>query len=142
MAVLLKRAREVPSPEDGARVLVDVQRPRGMSEDALELRAWLKELAPSEELRRWFMERPRQWPLFRRQYLGELCSEGAVAAFNELHNIAASEPTTTLLSSAKEPEMSHAAILRDLLQGARKPPSSTGPAKAVASGKISARRGR
>jgi uncharacterized protein YeaO (DUF488 family) len=88
------------------------------------------------------MERPRQWPLFRRQYLGELCAERAVEAFDELHSIAASSPTTTLLSLAKEPELSHAAILRDLLQGARKPPSSTGPARAVSSGKIRARRSR
>jgi uncharacterized protein YeaO (DUF488 family) len=141
MAILLKSAREAASPEDGARVLVERRRPGRVRKDSLELRACFAVLAPSEELRRWFDERPRQWLLFRRRYLAELCTEKAAAALSQLHAIAASEPTLTLLTLDEEPERSHAAILRDLLQGTRKPPSSTGPARA-ASGRVRAGRPR
>ena len=156
MSILLKRAREAASPEDGARVLVDRRRPRGLgkavakkdvaedaAKEALELRAWLPGLGPSDELQRWFDERPRQWPIFRRRYLAELCEAVAEEALSELHAIAASEPTVTLLTSAKDQERSHAAILRDLLDGVKKPPSTSGPARAAASGgRIRARRPR
>ncbi len=142
MAILLKRARQAASPEDGARVLVERRRPRGLSEETLALRAWPKALAPSEDLRQWFLESPRQWPVFRRLYLAELCTEEAEQALVELHSIAASEPITTLLTSAKEPERSHAAILRDLLEGVRKPPSTSGPTRAASGGRVRARRSR
>lgn len=141
MAILLKSAREAASPEDGARVLVERQQQGRVRKDSLELRACFAVLAPSEELRRWFDERPRQWLLFRRRYLAELCTEEAAAALSQLHAIAASEPTLTLLTLDEEPERSHAAILRDLLQGTRKPPSSTGPVRAAA-GRVRAGRPR
>jgi uncharacterized protein YeaO (DUF488 family) len=142
MSILLKRASEAASFEDGARVLVDRRRPRGFAKESPALQAWLPALNPSEELQRWFDERPRQWPIFRRRYLAELCSAEAEDALGELHAIAASEPTMTLLTSAKDQERSHAAILRDLLEGRKKPPSTTGPARAAASGRIRARRPR
>jgi uncharacterized protein YeaO (DUF488 family) len=140
MGILIKCAREAASPEDGARVLVERQRPSGVSKDALELRAWLTVLAPSDPLRQWFDERPRQWLLFRRRYLAELCTEEAGAALSMLHAMAAREPTMTLLTLAEEPERSHGAILRDLLQGARKPPSSTGPSRMESGERVRARR--
>ncbi len=142
MSILLKRAGETASPEDGARVLVEQRRPRGITKEALNLRAWLPALGPSEELRRWFSERPRQWPIFRRRYLAELRSREAEDSLMELHAIVASEPTVTLLSSAKDQEHSHAVILRDLLGGVKKPPSTSGPARATSSGRIRARRPR
>ncbi len=146
MTILLKRATEAASPEDGARVLVEHQLPRGVGKkaatEALRLRAWLPVLGPTEELRRWFSERPRQWPIFRRRYLEELCSGDAEESLIELHAIAASEPTVTLLSSAKDPEHSHAVILRDLLGGVKKPPSTSGPTRAASGGRIRARRPR
>lgn len=142
MSILLKRASEAASPEDGARVLVEHRRPRGIAKEALKLRAWLPVLGPSEELRHWFNERPRQWPIFRRRYLAELCTGEAGDSLIELHAIAASEPTVTLLTSAKDQEHSHAVILRDLLEGAKKPPSTSGPAWAAAGGRIRARRSR
>ena len=147
MSILLKRASEAASSEDGARVLVDRRRPRGAArgaaKEALKLQAWLPGLSPSEELQDWFEERPRQWPIFRRRYLAELCTAEAEDALGELHSIAASEPTVTLLTSAKDQEHSHAAILRDLLDGVRKPPSTSGPARAAASGgRMRARRPR
>jgi len=142
MAILLKDARVPASAEDGARVLVDRRRPRGVAEDALELRAWLPELAPSAELQHWFAEKPRQWPLFRRRYFMELTDECAVSALKELHTIAGSEANMTLLTSTADQEHSHAAILRDLLNGVKKPPSTTGPVRAESRGSIRARRSR
>lgn len=140
MAVLLKRARQAASAEDGARVLVDRRRPRGISEEALALRAWLKALAPGEDLQRWFKLHPRQWMVFRRRYFDELRNEEAMKALDELHSIAAHANRVTLLTSADQPERSHAAILRDLLQGAKKPPSTTGPATAASPGGVRAAR--
>jgi uncharacterized protein YeaO (DUF488 family) len=146
MSILLKRVSQAASPEDGARVLVERRPPRGVAKaaakEALALRAWLPLLSPSEELQHWFNERPRQWPIFRRRYLEELCIEGVEDSLIELHAIAASEPNVTLLTSAKDQEHSHAVILRDLLGGVRKPPSTSGPTRAAASGRIRARRPR
>ena len=142
MAILLKRTREPASPEDGTRVLVERGRPCGMAEEALRLSAWLPALAPSEPLRRWFAARPMQWPLFRRRYLAELGSEEATNGLNELHAMAENEQTLTLLTSAREQERSHAAILRDLLEGARKPPSTSGPVRAASGRAVRARRKR
>ena len=142
MAILLKDVREAASPEDGARVLVDLRRPRGVSEETLALRSWLPELAPSQELNRWFDESPVQWPLFRRRYLAELCGEKAVVALNNLEAVATDVKRMTLLTSSEDAERSHAAILRDLLEGVKKPPATSGPARAVASGRIRARRPR
>jgi uncharacterized protein YeaO (DUF488 family) len=140
MPVLIKSARQAPSSEDGARVLVESHPPRGIRREALELRAWLAVLAPSDALRRWFEERPRQWLGFRRRYLAELCTEEAAAALSMLQEIADSAPLLTLLTRNGEQKHSHAAILRDLLDGVRKPPSSTGPARIAAGGPVRARR--
>ena len=142
MPILLKRATQAASAEDGARVLVERQRPRRISKEALQLREWLPKLSPSEELQQWFKERPRQWPIFRQRYLEELCNQEAEDSLIELHEIAASEPTMTLLTSTRNQEHSHAAILRDLLQGLKKPPSTSGPTRAAAGGRIRARRSR
>jgi uncharacterized protein YeaO (DUF488 family) len=140
MAILLKCARQTASAEDGARVLIERRRPRGVSKESLALRAWLKALAPGADLQRWFKQYPRQWPLFRRRYLDELRDEQAMKALEELHSIAAHEKRVTLLTAADEPEHSHAAILRDLIEGAKKPPSTSGPARAASAGRIRAAR--
>jgi len=142
MAILLKHVGDAASHEDGARVLVDRRQPRGAAKDTLQLRAWLPEIGPSIELQRWFAERPRQWAQFRRRYLLELRDEDAAEALSTLHVIAGRETTTTLLSSAKNQEQSHAAILRDLLGGVKKPPSTSGPTRDAGSGRVQARRPR
>jgi uncharacterized protein YeaO (DUF488 family) len=140
MAIMIKSAREAASPEDGARVLVERRRPTGISREALELRAWLAAVAPSDELRHWFEQRPRQWLGFRRRYLAELCTEEACAALTMLHTMADNEPTLTLLTRTTEQERSHGAILRDLLLGTRKPPASSGPARMASGERARARR--
>ncbi len=140
MPVLIKSMREAASKKDGARVLVERRRPRGIEKEAMKLRAWLAVLAPSDELRHWFAERPRQWLGFRRRYLAELCMEEASAALSMLHDLADSVPVLTLLTRAGEQERGHGEILRDLLDGAKKPPSSTGPVRMAAGGPVRARR--
>src|SRR6266496_1814076 len=95
MKVLIKSMREAAAAEDGARVLVERRRPRGIDKEAMELRAWLAVLAPSDDLRCWFEERPRQWLGFRRRYLAELCTEETSAALSMLHDIADASPVLT-----------------------------------------------
>jgi uncharacterized protein YeaO (DUF488 family) len=140
MAILIKSIRDPASPDDGARVLVERRPPRGMKTESLALRGWFAALAPSDELRLWFARTPSQWLLFRRRYLAELGSETAIRELAALQDLAGSEPVTTLLTFADEAECSHGAILRELLQGTRKPPASTGPARIAARGRARMRR--
>ena len=72
MSILLKRVYEYPSPKDGYRVLVDRLWPRGLSKDKTKLDQWMKDIAPSDGLRKWFHNNPSEWAEFRRRYLSEL----------------------------------------------------------------------
>ena len=128
MAVELKRVYEKPSVADGARVLVDRLWPRGVSKPAAQLDAWLRDLAPSDQLRRWFHARPAQWVVFRKRYLAELAQPAAADALEQLYELARRRKKVTLLYSSKNEEHNNAVVLRDLLEGMRKPPSSSGPA--------------
>ncbi len=132
MQIQLKRVYEEPSNDDGARILVDRLWPRGITKDAAKLQAWLRDLAPSDELRKWYHERPTQWPAFRKKYLEELSCPDAIKALEQLHRIADSTYTTTLVFASKNERQNNAVVLKELLEGAKKPPSSTGPAKAAA----------
>jgi uncharacterized protein YeaO (DUF488 family) len=126
MAVQLKRVYEKPSLADGTRVLVDRLWPRGLSKNAARVDAWLRDLAPSDELRKWFHARwPEGWPVFRKRYLQELSKPQAAAAVEQLYEFARTGRLT---------------LLKELLEGMRKPPSSSGPAKATATVRRMARR--
>jgi uncharacterized protein YeaO (DUF488 family) len=70
--ITIKRAYDPPSPSDGTRVLVDGLWPRGISKDKLKLDMWIKEVAPSATLRKWFSHDPERWTEFRRRYTEEL----------------------------------------------------------------------
>ncbi len=131
MPILLKRVYEKPSPRDGARVLVDRLWPRGVSKRAAALDAWLKDVAPSHVLRRWFHARPRHWQMFRKRYLQELAQPAAEQALEELYDWAARRRQLTLVFSSRNPEHNNAAVLKHLLEGMRKPPSSSGGAAAA-----------
>ena len=132
MRVQLKRAYALPAKADGARVLVDRLWPRGVSKDAAKLKVWLKDLAPSTELRRWFHERPTQWPAFRKKYLAELADPAAMKALEQLYEIAETASTLTLIYSSTNETHNNAVVLKELLEGVKKPPSSSGPSKAAA----------
>lgn len=136
MTVKLKRAYQKPSVSDGVRVLVDRLWPRGLTKGTAAIDHWLRDLAPSDRLRRWYHARPTQWLLFRKRYLEELGSAAASQALEELYRLAAKSKTLTLVFSSRNEEHNNAVVLRDLLQGMRKPPSSSGPARAAAAGRV------
>lgn len=132
MSVVLKRVYDPPSPRDGARVLVDRLWPRGLSKEKAKLKLWLKEIAPSDELRKWYHARPTQWPKFREQYLEELSSPEATAALDQLHELAKTSKTLTLLYASHNTDHNNATVLKELLDGTKKPPRSTGGGTAAA----------
>ncbi|MFZ0468012.1 MAG: DUF488 domain-containing protein [Thiogranum sp.] len=72
MKIQIKRAYEPPSPGDGSRVLVDRVWPRGITRESLQVDAWLKDLAPSTALRKWFAHEPEKWKAFKQRYFKEL----------------------------------------------------------------------
>jgi uncharacterized protein YeaO (DUF488 family) len=111
--IRLKRAYEPPSPDDGMRVLVDRLWPRGLRKSEAAIDRWLKEVAPSSELRRWFGHDPRKWDEFRRKYRVELSGGGDL--LRELRQ-AAQEGPLTLVYSARDQEHNQAVVLRDVLK--------------------------
>jgi len=129
MKTTAKRVYETPASSDGTRVLVDRLWPRGLSKQAAAIDAWLRDLAPSDELRKWFHAHPEQWPAFRKRYWKELALPEATRSLEELYRLAAKHKVTLLFAS-KDEEHNNAVVLRDLLNGVRKPPTGTGPASA------------
>lgn len=111
--VRLKRVYDPPALEDGVRVLVDRLWPRGLKRDAAGIDLWLKEAAPSAELRRWFGHDPGRWAEFRERYRAELAANSpAVAALRDL--IKQGRPLT-LLFAAKDAAHNNAVVLRDVV---------------------------
>jgi len=108
----IKRAYVAPDASDGARVLVDRLWPRGCRREALQLRLWLRDLAPSDELRRWFGHDAARWPAFRERYLAELAAKDAASA--PLRNLMAEGPVT-LVYAAADVEHNNAVVLREYL---------------------------
>lgn len=131
MTVAIKRVYERPSRADGARVLVDRLWPRGLSKQAAALDAWLKELAPSGELRKWYHAHPLQWEKFRARYWKELSSEAASRALLQLYEIRNSHERVTLLFASRNADRNNATVLQQLINGDRKPPTGTGPVRAA-----------
>lgn len=128
MRVAVKRVYEEPERSDGTRVLVDRLWPRGLTKDRAAVDAWLRDLAPSDELRKWYHAHPEVWSNFRRRYLKELAKPEAGEALEELYRLARGRKAVTLLFASKNEERNNAVVLRDLLNGMRKPPTGTGPA--------------
>ncbi len=128
MPVSVKRVYEKPERTDGTRVLVDRLWPRGLTKQAAAIDAWLRDLAPSNELRHWFHQRPEAWRMFRKHYLKELARPDAASHLQELYNLAHKGPRLTLLFASRNEEFNNAIVLKDLLDGMRKPPTGTGPA--------------
>jgi uncharacterized protein YeaO (DUF488 family) len=109
----LKRAYEAPEASDGTRFLVERLWPRGISKQAAKLDAWLKDAAPSDELRRWYGHDPEKWPEFRRRYFAELArAPEALAPIRE----ALKKGPVTLVFAAKDPQLSNARALKELLE--------------------------
>ena len=130
MAVTIKRVYEPPAAADGVRVLVDRLWPRGLTKQDAAVKLWLRDLAPSNELRQWYHANPDAWPLFRKRYLKELTDAKATTAVEKLYELAEGKKPLTLLYASRNEQCNNATVLKDLLEGGRKPPSSIGPAAA------------
>lgn len=141
MSVRIKRAYEEPKRTDGARVLVDRLWPRGVKKESAALTVWLRALAPSTELRKWFHEHPVLWTQFRSRYLHELDAPEACGELEQLYEMVANRKVVTLVYAARDEQHNNAVVLRDLIGGARKPPTSSGPTKAAAVSKRNRARG-
>jgi uncharacterized protein YeaO (DUF488 family) len=114
VTVALKRVYDESAPGDGTRVLVERLWPRGLSKERAHVDLWLKEIAPSHELRTWYGHDPQKFAEFRRRYEAELASEIGQVALAKLRDLARQGPVT-LVFATRDPEHSNAAVLRDLL---------------------------
>ena len=113
MDLRLKRVYEPPTPTDGYRVLIDRLWPRGVSKERARLAAWVPEIAPSEELRRWFGHEPRRFEEFKRRYVDELRRQRP--RLTELRRRARRGPVT-LLYAARDAEHNDAVVLGEVLR--------------------------
>jgi uncharacterized protein YeaO (DUF488 family) len=112
--IAVKRAYEPAAKGDGVRILVDRLWPRGVSKEAAAIDDWMKELAPSTELRKWFGHDPERWTEFRRRYAAELKDRGE--ALSRLRALA-TKGRITLVYAARDEENNDSVALRDILLG-------------------------
>ena len=117
--VRLKRVYEPPDRADGTRVLVDRLWSRGVSKEKAAVKLWLKDLAPSTELRKWFGHDPDRWPEFRQRYSAEVRQHSE--AFSQLRELTRQGPVT-LVYSAHDEIHNDAVVLRSLLLGRKTAP--------------------
>ncbi|HEY6279031.1 MAG TPA: DUF488 family protein [Streptosporangiaceae bacterium] len=115
--VRLRRVYDEPEPADGRRVLVDRLWPRGLSRDRAAVDDWLRAVAPSDELRRWYGHEPGKFGDFRQRYQQELRTPEGSAALGQLRELARSGPVT-LLTATRDLQHSQAAVLAELLRSA------------------------
>lgn len=113
----IKRIYELPEKDDGFRVLVDRLWPRGVSKEKAHLDLWLKEIAPSDALRKWFHHEPARWNEFAAKYRKELA--GRKDLVQQIKKLEADHGEVTLLYSAHDPAYNQAVVLRQFLKGAR-----------------------
>ncbi len=113
LMIRIKRIYDPPAAEDGRRVLVDRLWSRGVAKDAARIDEWLKEIAPSDELRKWFGHDPARWEEFRKRYRYELASHGELLVRLRCE---ARKGAITLLFAAKDPERNNAVVLQKVLQ--------------------------
>ena len=121
--IKLKRAYEPVDPEDGTRILVDRLWPRGVSKVEAALDQWMKEIAPSTELRKWFGHDPGRWKEFCRRYSAELKQNSEL--LSNLRSLARQDPVT-LVYSAHDEVHNDAIMLRDVILGRPVPQASGG----------------
>lgn len=119
MDIRLKRAYEAPARSDGPRVLVDRIWPRGVAKEDADISHWLKGLAPSTELRKWFGHQADKWPEFKERYLSELTAEEASEDIEKLKNLIEDHDRLTLVFAAKDTEHNNAVALKDFILDGR-----------------------
>ncbi|HOB90005.1 MAG TPA: DUF488 family protein [Candidatus Colwellbacteria bacterium] len=111
--VTLKRIYEPYGKGDGFRILVDRLWPRGVSKEKAKINLWLKDIGPSNELRKWFNHEVEKWPEFKKRYKQELKSKKELV--EELRSAHRKHKTITLLYAAKDEKRNEAIIIKDLL---------------------------
>ncbi len=116
LKIKLKRAYEVPSNDDGLRILVERLWPRGLPKTVAEIDHWMKDIAPTPRLRTWFGHRPERWPEFQLRYLAEL--DGNAEAVGALEKLCAAGPATFVFA-ARDTERNSAVVLRAYLEADR-----------------------
>ena len=112
MPIQLKRIYDEKSLSDGQRILVDRLWPRGMSKASAGVDRWMKEIAPSAELRNWFGHKPERWEEFQKRYRAELRQNPALEELRAM----AQQGMVTLLYAAKDQTHNHALVLQDMLR--------------------------
>jgi uncharacterized protein YeaO (DUF488 family) len=113
--VRVRRIYEPVTEQDGIRVLVDRLWPRGMSKNRAEIAEWFRDVAPSTALRRWYAHDPQRFTEFRRRYRLELATGEQAAALLHLATLAEGR-TVTLLTASRDPAISEAVVLAELLE--------------------------
>ena len=111
--IQVKRIYEAAAPSDGYRILVDRVWPRGVSKERAKIALWLKEIAPSTGLRKWFGHDPERWPEFRKRYRQELGAHIDLA--DRIRQLEKEHRVVTLLFGARDEERNQAVVLRDFL---------------------------
>jgi uncharacterized protein YeaO (DUF488 family) len=114
MKIQLKRAYEPPDKHDGARLLVERLWPRGLTKEKARIDEWFKDVAPSQELRKWYGHDLKKWEAFRKRYVGEL--RGNPDGMNRLRERVKEGPVTFVFA-AKDQEHSSALLLKEYLEG-------------------------
>jgi uncharacterized protein YeaO (DUF488 family) len=127
MTVAIKRVYEAVKRTDGVRVLVDRLWPRGLTKAEAAIDEWLRDLAPSNELRQWYHARPGEWQAFRKKYLKELAQPERQEGLRRLYELAHQKKRLTLLFASRNETLNNAVVLKEILEGVRKPPTGTGP---------------
>jgi len=110
--IKIKRIYDAPTPDDGTRILVDRLWPRGLSKEKAKVDLWLKEIAPSNELRKWYAHDPKKWAEFRKKYFRELDVRKELA--NQIIQ-KTREGDVTLLYSSKEEKINNAVALKEYI---------------------------
>jgi uncharacterized protein YeaO (DUF488 family) len=112
VTIQLKRVYETPAPSDGTRILVDRLWPRGLSKDAARVDAWVRDVAPSTELRKWYGHEPERWDAFRERYFVELDENPEAVEALRAHLTG----TVTFVFSSREERYNNAAALREYVE--------------------------
>lgn len=112
MSVKLKRVYEEPLESDGTRILVDRLWPRGLTKEKAKVDFWLKEIAPSTELRKWFNHEPIKWPEFKKRYKAEIINNTDALSVLKKH---LSNGKATIVYGAKDEEHNDAVVIKDYL---------------------------
>src|ERR1035437_3001253 len=114
MELKIKRVYEKPDKEDGIRILVDRLWPRGLTKEKASIDLWLKDIAPSTELRKWFGHDPEKWKEFKEKYIKEISAPEETRLLQNIsHN--AKHATVTLVYGARDTEHSNVKVLEELL---------------------------